>query len=97
MISMDNPAPDTTKTYTMPMQYDMNKGVRGATFEPMDSMRTIMLNLQCSWANGVPPDTKGSPDNGNKTELVIYDPQIPQFERNYKTAIGVLNFKEQPW
>jgi hypothetical protein len=102
MISIDNPAPDTTLTYTMPMQYDMDKGVRNASFEPMDSTKNRVLNIQGNFSDGTMNNANKTGDEAFKADssrvsLVIYDPGIPQFEKNYKMAIGVLRFKDQPW
>jgi len=69
--------------------YDGKKGVRDAAFIiPDDNQR---MALQLAGGGGL-SDTAVS-----KKEYVILQDEVPLFKKSYRTAIGIMSFKQQAW
>lgn len=101
LISIDKSAGVDYKTYTTPLQFDPGKGITTAEFEPADSSQQITaeLNALATSNQGLPEEKVKQILQGksNKKELLVINKSIDLFQRDYKAAIGVLNFKETPW
>lgn len=86
--------------YTTPLQYDHDKGIEAATFEPKDSSFDMKIN---AFAFGDTPPAHGDEidkmqQKSSAAELVVMVKKIPLFENpRYKTVIGALHFDERPW
>jgi hypothetical protein len=100
MISTQAPGEDV-KTYTVVSQYDPYKRVTTAYFYPSDSSQSLLEKISGSLIDKDEINTKeidaAVKDNSTVAEYVIVNKSMPEFSRNYKTAIGVLHFKEIPW
>ena len=89
------------KIYTTPLQFNPDKGITTASFElpPSDTMLNLINQSETT------PNVEISPgkilsilDNKTKQkEYVVINESIDLFRKNYKAAIGVLNFKQVPW
>jgi hypothetical protein len=86
--------------YTTPVQYNHDKGIEMATFEPKDSSFDFKINAFAAGEQS-PADGKAFEklqEKSNAEETVFMVKGIPLFESNrYKTVIGALHFNEQPW
>lgn len=86
--------------YTTPLQYNHDKGIETATFEPKDSSFDMKINV---FAFGDTPPTNGEQidkmrQKSNAAEMVVMVKKVSLFENpRYKTVIGALHFDEQPW
>jgi hypothetical protein len=81
--------------------FDGQKGVHDATFVIPDDNQRTMMNMAVG-LHGANVDTaqinKAVNDAAAPTsDFVILQDDVPLFKGNYKTAIGLLNFKQQPW
>ena len=100
LISIDVEAGAETKTYSTPLQYDLSKGVTTAFYELKDSSLNLTLQVNSLVSEqGFDTSTNLKPymDNMLLNEFVVWNRTLPIFNRNYKTAIGTLNFKKIPW
>ena len=87
-------------TLTPAKMYDGNKGVRDATFVVPDGNDLTIIKLAANL--GSDPDKaklqEALADTAVvKNEYVILQDEVPLFKGNYKTAIGLMSFKQQPW
>jgi hypothetical protein len=104
LISIDDLTGTANKTYTTPLQYNPEKGITNAFYEPKDSSQNLLLQTEelADLAKTNMPDS--SLDIGtlmntlNKNQLVVVNKSIRIFQNpRYPTAIGTLNFKQIPW
>lgn len=100
MISTQAPGEDH-KTYTVVSQYDPYKRITTAYFYPPDSTQALMEKLSDSLTGKDEINTEDAntavKDSSPVDEYVIVNKSMPVFSRKYKTAIGLLHFKELPW
>jgi hypothetical protein len=99
LISVEEPGEN--KTYTTPMQFDPHKGITTAEFEPSDSAQQLAVEFNAA-ASSEKQLTEEQikqimEGKSNRKELVAINKDIDLFQRDYKAAIGVLNFKKMPW
>jgi hypothetical protein len=99
LISVNEPGEN--KTFTTPLQYDPDKGITTAEFEPSDSSQHLAAEFNASATTDkqlteeqVKQIIEGK---SNKKELVVINKSIDLFQRDYKAAMGMLNFKKIPW
>ena len=100
LITADESAGIENKTYATPLQYDPDKGITTAEFEPLDSTQRLAAQFNAAAENEGLIEEKVKDiveGRSNKKELVVGNKNIDLFQRNYKAAIGVLNFKKMPW
>jgi hypothetical protein len=60
----------------------------------------MIMKLSGSLDGGTPDDKKldaALKDGAPQEEFVVSPKNIPFFDRHYKTIIGVLDCKQQPW
>jgi hypothetical protein len=86
--------------YTTPLQYNHDKGIETASFEPRDSSFYFKIN---AFAMGDKLTTDSTTfdkmqKKSDADEMVVMVKKVPLFENtHYKTVIGALHFDEQPW
>jgi hypothetical protein len=101
LISIDESAGLDNKTYTTPLQYNPNKGVKNAFYELVDSTQNLALQVESlikDNKNDSSVDINSLMTKVDKKQFVVINKSMPEFENpNYRTAIGVLNFKRIPW
>jgi hypothetical protein len=101
LISVDQSAGVDNKTYTTPLQYDVAKGITNAFYEPMDSSQNLLLqteSLDKLGKNDSSVNIEALMSKIDKPQFVVVNKSMDVFENpNYRTAIGVLNFKKIPW
>jgi hypothetical protein len=104
LISIDESTGLENKIYTTPLQYSIEKGITDAFYEPKDSTHNLALQTE-EWEELAKTSTGDSAYTLERplyqitrTQLVVVNKSFPMFEnRHYKSAIGILNFKEMPW
>lgn len=100
-ISVDREAGVEIKTYATPLQYDPTKGITSAFYEPMDSSSNLLLQLENLVKDGEVDksvDVQSLMGHVDKKQLVVINESLTEFSNpGYRTAIGILNFKEIPW
>ena len=101
LISVDESAGLDNKTFTTPLQYNPEKGVTNAFYEPMDSAQNLALQVDAlikDNKNDSSVDINSLMSKVDKKQFVVINKSMSEFENpNYRTAIGVLNFKKIPW
>ena len=101
LISVANSSDPNDKTYTTPMQYDPDKRITAADFYPADSSQKLAAEFGAAGSG----DKQLTEDQikkimegkSGRKEVIVINKGMDIFQRNYKTALGVLNFKQQPW
>ena len=101
LISVDESAGVDNLTYTTPLQFEADKGVRNAYFVARDSVQNLFLQA-IKLINENKLDTSTIVESLladiDANELVVVNKSLSLFENTtYKTAIGILNFKKIPW
>jgi len=88
-------------TFTSASLYDGQKGVRDASFLIPDENQRMIINMAAGLSGGDDDTAKINKAINDtavaKNENVILPDEVPLFKGNYKTAVGVMNFKQQPW
>ena len=88
-------------TLTPASMFDGQKGIREAAFVIPDNNQLSSIKIANSLA-----DAEGDTARINKAmadtaiqqnEYVILQDDVPLFRGKYKTAIGIMDFKQQPW
>jgi hypothetical protein len=101
LISIDSVPGSEAETYTTPGMFDGQKRVLDATFEEPNDKQRLMLNFTASsQADGSPDLNKVNAeitDTTGKDEYVLINKNAGIFTGKYKTAKGVLRFRDQPW
>jgi len=100
LISIDSVAGSSAEIFTIPTQFDGQKGVFDAVYETPSNNQNLMLNMVANLPEGE-PDIKqlnaSVDDTTGKKEYVVINKGADIFEKPYKTAKGVLRFHNQPW
>ena len=101
LISVDSVPGSEHEIYTTADMFDGQKKVLDATFEEPNDNQSLMLNfVASSAADGSPDPSKVNAevtDTTGKEEYVLINKNADVFARKYKTAKGVLRFRDQPW
>lgn len=88
-------------TFTSASLYNGKKGVRDATFLIPDENQRMIMNMGAGLSGGDDDTAKINKAINDtavaKNEYVILPDEVPLFKGNYKTAVGVMNFTQQPW
>jgi hypothetical protein len=91
-------------TFTSPFMFDHTKGIDVATVQPKDSSVDMLINVYAHTSD-IEKNSKQGTDltkvlrqRSNAQEMIVMVKGVAYFENmNYKTAIGILHFDEQPW
>ena len=101
LISVANSTAPNDKTYTTPLQYDPDKKITTADFYPSDSSQKRAADFGALIPSDGPPSEdqvkKIMEGKTGRKEVIVINKGMDIFQRNYKAAFGVLNFKQQPW
>jgi hypothetical protein len=101
LISVEESPGVENKTYTTPLQFDPGKGITTAEFEPSDSSQRLAAEFNATATTNEKLSEEQIKQiiegKSNKKELVVINKSISLFQRDYKAAMGVLNFKKMPW
>ncbi len=102
LISFDSPENGEVHTiHTTSAIYDGRKEITDAVFVPEDSTSTLLLNTPVDFETDKKDQQNVDADNLYKIKrprLLSINKSLPMLQTpSYKTVIGVLNFKEQPW
>jgi len=104
LISFDETSGSANKIYTTPLQYSLEKGITDASFQLKDSSHNLLLNTERLEELAKSDNMDSSIAFGtltneiNKNELVVVNRSISLFkDARFKTAIGILHFKEMTW
>ena len=94
----------SNKIYVPISQYSTEKQVTAAVFYPIDSLNKMAVDLTIGTTIGDTTEQNISKINSiidgkkiAKKEFVVINKSMDIFQRDYKTAIGVLHFNEIPW
>lgn len=102
-ITVDTATGPSNYVFTPALAYDSKKGMREATFEVPNNDELAMLRLEAATSDDGNADVDkmnaafAHNDTAIKKEYVITYKDVPLFAAHYKTAIGVLHFKQNPW
>lgn len=100
LISVDSIPGSTSEVHTFPDQFDGKAGVFEAMYEPPSADQNLLMNLSSrlpsEGADAKDLDRMLS-DTADIKEFVLVNKNSDIFEKNYKTAVGVLRFHQQPW
>jgi hypothetical protein len=100
LISTDSVTGSSAEIFTIPSQFDGQKGVFDAVYEAPADNQNLMLRLVASLPEDGPATKQLNAainDSTGKKEYVAVNKGADIFERKYKTTIGVLRFHDQPW
>ncbi|HEY4149975.1 MAG TPA: hypothetical protein VGM41_13645 [Chitinophagaceae bacterium] len=102
LISFDSPDNGEVHTvHTTSAIYDGRKEITDAVFVPEDSTSTLILNTPVDLENDKKDLHNFNPDDLYKIkrpQLVAINKSLPMLQTpSYKTIVGVLHFKDQPW
>lgn len=89
-------------TLTSASLFDGAKGIHEATFLIPDNSQRMIMQMGADLPGSKDIDTASINKAINdtavaKNEYVILQDDVPLFKGNYKTAVGIMNFKQQPW
>jgi hypothetical protein len=97
-IDVDDAGAGGGPVLTPSTTYDFDKGIRDAIFRSATENDKLMLRMMPGVQGGETDVKKLNADlNGPVTELVMLPDGVPLFARHYKTAVGILSFKQRPW
>lgn len=100
VISVENGGDDGKPVLTDATMYDFDKGIRDATFRvPTDNDKLMIAMLPAEHAGGKPdlPKINERLQDIKVKGYVLIPQGQPFFSRHYKTVVGILSFKDQPW
>jgi len=104
LISVDKEAGLEADTYGPPLQYDPAKGVTEAIFRPQTDAVNLLLQTDAIEALAktqnadVMKEIKALEDSIQLKQSVVINRRIDLFTNsNFKTAVGILHFKQMPW
>lgn len=100
VISVENGDDDGKPVLTDATMYDFDKGIRDATFRvPTDNDKLMIAMLPAEHAGGKPdlPKINERLQDIKVKGYVLIPQGQPFFSRHYKTVVGILSFKDQPW
>jgi hypothetical protein len=99
VINVEDPGSEGKPALSPSTIYDFDKGIRDATFKiPTDDDKMIIKMMP--GLQGAATDPKQLNSDLNSTaikEFVMLPDGVPFFARHYKTVLGILSFKQQPW
>jgi len=100
-IGVDSVPGSEHEIYTTVGMFDGQKKILDATFEEPSDNQRLMTDLAASIEAGGDVDlnkvTAAFTDTTKKEEYVLINKNADIFTRKYKTAKGVLRFRDQPW
>ena len=99
LISVYDAAGVENKTYMTPLQYDISKGVRYAYYQKEDSGTNLLLQIDklVMKMSDTTKEINNLMDHINANQYVVVNKSIDIFSYPYKTATGILYFKEIPY
>ena len=98
-INLEGAGEDGKGVLTPATTYDFDKGVRDAIFKVPTENDKSMIAMMPALQGGQPDASKlNSAVSGGAVNEYVFIPQgEPFFARHYKTVVGILSFKQQPW
>lgn len=98
-ISVEGASENGKSVLTPATTYDFDKGVRDAIFKVPTDDDKKMIAMMPALQGGQPDAAKldSAVSGGGVNEYVFIPQREPFFARHYKTVVGILSFKEQPW
>lgn len=89
---------DGRPVLTPSTMYDFDKGIRDASYRKATDNDKMMLQMMPQLQGGETDVNKLNANlNAPVPEFVMVPEGVPVFARHYKTAVGILTFKERPW
>jgi hypothetical protein len=100
-ITIDEPSETNNTTSTSPLAFNIEKGVTNAFYQLIDSSQNLLLNGEnlSKMANGTDSvDMDHLMDPTNAKKMVVLDKNATAKQNStFRTAVGILNFKQIPW
>ena len=99
VINVEEAGTDGKPVLTPATTYDFDKGIRDATFRVPTEDDKRMIALLPALQGGQTDVTKlnSVAESTPVNEYVLIPQGEPFFARHYKTVVGILSFKQQPW
>lgn len=99
LISVDDAAGVENKTYMTPLQYNISKRIRYAYYQKEDSNTNLLLQADRLGMkmSDTTKEINNLMDHINANQFVVVNNSISIFSNSYKTAIGILHFKQIPY
>lgn len=101
LICVDSETPGISKTYTTPLQFDPEKGITTAYFQPKDSSQNLLMQVNSLVKDGkadTAVNIKALMEGITANEKVVINKSMPEFQNPvYPATVGILYFKEMPW
>ena len=101
MISVDSVPGSVSEMFTPAGEFDGKKGILDASFEAPGDNNRMMLNIVANMPAGADAKnltTTDITDTTGQKEYVLINKNADIFlSRKYKTAKGILRFRDQPW
>jgi hypothetical protein len=99
VINVEGAGEDGKGVLTPATMYDFDKGIRDATFKVPTEDDKRMIAMMPALQGGQPDAAKLSlvEKDTAVNEYVLIPQGEPFFSRHYKTVVGILSFKQQPW
>ena len=101
-ITFPAPGSEKNKSARNVYLYSRTKRLTDAEIYPHDSIMVLLQNLSEkgyseSEVKDIPTDIEPLTKEIKRKRFVVLNKDMDIFQRNFKTVIGVLQFKEQPW
>lgn len=99
VISVENGGEDGKTVLTPAPMYDFDKGMRDATFRVPTENDKLLISMMPALQGEAPDPAKlnSTAQDTTVNEYVLIPQGQPFFSRHYKTVVGILSFKDQPW
>lgn len=99
VINVEDAGEDGKPVMTPATSYSIDKGIRDATFMVPTENDKRMIALLPTLHGGKPDVTKlsAAAEDTVVNGYVLIPRGQPFFTRHYKTVVGILSFKQQPW
>jgi len=99
VISVENGGEDGKPVMTPATMYDFDKGIRDAIFKVPTADDKMMIAMMPGLQGGAPDVAKlnSAVQDTTLNGYVLIPEGQPFFTRHYKTVVGILSFKDQPW
>jgi hypothetical protein len=96
-LNVEEASTDGKPVLTPATTYDFDKGVTDATFKvPMENDQ-MMIKMMPGLQGGNVAEKVGDKLDDAVKEYVMIPEGVPFFTRHFKTAAGILSFRQQPW
>lgn len=96
-INFEGGSTDGKPVLTPSSTYDFDKGVRDALFNVPTQNDEMIIKMMPQLQGDNPPKNLDQKKDDAVKEYVMIPEGVPFFTRHYKTAVGILSFRQRPW